>query len=343
MEDKPTKVVVTGGSGYVGTHVIEQLLDHGYSVVATVRSAEAAARVRAALTGRSTELLSFVEAELTSDRGWDDAMSGATYVIHTASPFPPAQPENADELIVPARDGALRVLGAAERAGVRRVVLTSSFAAVGYSRNNLDVPFTEADWTDASGPHTPYVKSKTIAERAAWDYVAQPDVAIELSVINPVAIIGPVHGRDFASSIGMVLMLTTGMMPGNPKLSFGVVDVRDVADLHIRAMTNPNAAGERFLAVSHSPVWVHDMATTLRRLTPEYAGKVPRRQLPNWVVRLAAKRQPALASFTSELGKAKQISHDKAAQLLGWQPRSVDESLEATVRSLAEVGVISPV
>ena len=342
MGNENTTVVVTGGSGYVGTHVIEQLLDQGYSVVATVRSSDAESRVRTALAGRDLGRVKFVIAELTSDGGWDTAMEGATFVIHTASPFPPAQPENADELIIPARDGALRVLAAAEKAGVRRVVLTSSFATVGYSRNNLDVPFTEDDWTDASGPHTPYVKSKTIAERAAWDYVARPDVALELSVINPVAIIGPVHGSDFASSIGMVLMLTTGMMPGNPKLSFGIVDVRDVADLHIRAMTNPNAAGQRFLAVSTSPVWVHDMAKTLRRLTPEFAGKVPKRKLPSWMVRMAAKRQPALASFTSELGKAKQISHDKATQLLGWEPRSVDESLEATVRSLAAVGMVSP-
>ena len=342
MGNENTTVVVTGGSGYVGTHVIEQLLDQGYSVVATVRSSDAESRVRTALAGRDLGRVKFVIAELTSDTGWDTAMEGATFVIHTASPFPPAQPENADELIIPARDGALRVLAAAEKAGVRRVVLTSSFAAVGYSRNNLDVPFTEDDWTDASGPHTPYVKSKTIAERAAWDYVARPNVSLELSVINPVAIIGPVHGSDFASSIGMVLMLTTGMMPGNPKLSFGIVDVRDVADLHIRAMTNPNAAGQRFLAVSTSPVWVHDMAKTLRRLTPEFAGKVPKRKLPSWMVRMAAKRQPALASFTSELGKAKQISHDKATQLLGWEPRSVDESLEATVRSLAAVGVVSP-
>lgn len=341
MSNGDTTVVVTGGSGYVGTHVIEQLLGQGYRVVATVRSNEAEGRVRAALRGHNLDLLTFTIAELTSDEGWDVAMSGATYVIHTASPFPPAQPENPDELIIPARDGALRVLAAAEKAGVRRVVLTSSFAAVGYSRTNLEQPFTEEDWTDPTGPHTPYVKSKTIAERAAWDYVARPDVAVELSVINPVAIIGPVHGRDFASSIGMVLMLTTGMMPGNPKLSFGIVDVRDVADLHIRAMTSDKAAGERFLAVSSSPVWVHDMATKLRRLTPEYSAKVPKRRLPSWLVRLAAKRQPALASFTSELGKAKLISHDKAAHLLDWQPRSVDESLEATVRSLAAVGVIS--
>ena len=341
MDNSATKVVVTGGSGYVGTHVIEQLLASGYSVVATVRSADAEARVRASLTQSDTSRLSFVLAELTTDGGWDEALSGATYVIHTASPFPAAQPDDPEELIVPARDGALRVLRAADRAGVRRVVLTSSFAAVGYSRNNLDVPFTEDDWTDPSGDQTPYVKSKTIAERAAWDYVAQPDVNVELSVINPVAIIGPVHGRDFASSIGMVLMLTSGMMPGNPKLSFGVVDVRDVADLHIRAMLHPAAAGKRFLAVSRSPVWVQEMALALHRLTPEFARKVPRRQLPSWLVRLAAKKQPALASFTSELGKAKLISNHQAVTLLDWHPRSVDESLEATVRSLAAVGVIS--
>lgn len=341
MSELNTTVVVTGGSGYIGTHVIEQLLSQGYRVTATVRSADAERRVREALAHSDCSGLSFVQAELTTDIGWDDAMKGATYVIHTASPFPPAQPQDPNELIVPARDGALRVLAAAHRAGVKRVVLTSSFAAVGYSRQNFDVPFTENDWTDPTPNLTPYVQSKTIAERAAWDFVARPDVALELSVINPVAVIGPVHGKDFASSIGMVLMLTSGMMPGNPKLSFGVVDVRDVADLHIRAMTNPRAAGERFLAVSKSPVWVHDMALTLRRLVPEYSAKVPKRKLPSWLVRLAAKKQPALASFTSELGKAKLIGHEKATTLLGWEPRDVDESLVATVRSLGEVGVLN--
>ena len=341
MNSEQTTVVVTGGSGYIGTHIIEQLLSQGFRVVATVRSTDAEERVRQSLRNSNTSFLSFVHAELTSDEGWDDAVRGATYVIHTASPFPPTQPENPLELVTPARDGAQRVLMAAERAGVKRVVLTSSFAAVGYSRNNFEVPFTEEDWTEPTDDLTPYVQSKTVAEQLAWGFVDKTEVHVELSVINPVAVIGPVHGRDFASSIGMVLMLTTGMMPGNPKLSFGIVDVRDVADLHIRAMLHPDAAGKRFLAVAQSPVWVQEMAEILRRLTPEYAAKVPKRQLPTWLVRLAAKRQPALASFTSELGKAKLISNAQAKEVLGWEPRSIEESLVDTVRSLAAVGVIS--
>lgn len=337
------QVTVTGASGYLGTHVVEQLLRAGHPVVATTRSKASAEATRRVLetVGAPTASLRFVTASLESDDGWSDAVGGSTYVIHTASPFPPAQPTDANELIVPARDGALRVLRAANVAGVRRVVFTSSFAAVGYSRSDLSRPFTEDDWTDGfDTANTPYVQSKTIAERAAWDYVGQGDVALELAVVNPVAIIGPVHSTDFASSIGLVLMLLTGVMPGNPKLSFGIVDVRDVADLHLRAMTNPAAAGQRFLAVSKSPVWVHEVATHLRRSLPDYSAKVPRRQLPNWLVKLAAKRQPALASFVSEIGKTKYISNERAVTLLGWSPRSVASSIDDTVRSLAEVGAI---
>ena len=342
MSNASTTVVVTGGSGYLGTHVIEQLLNQGYSVVATVRSPDAQQRVIKSLENRveNSDSLRFVLAELGSDAGWSDAVAGATYVIHTASPFPAVQPDDPNELIAPARDGALRVLRAAKAAGVQRVVLTSSFAAVGYSRTNFDVPFTEADWTDANDhSNTPYVQSKTIAERAAWDYVHGEGQGLELSVINPVAIIGPVHSADFASSIGMVLMLTAGVMPGNPKLSFGVVDVRDVADLHIRAMVNPAAADHRFLAVSRSPVWIAEMAKHLRKTRPEVSSKVPKWTLPNWTVRLAAKRQPALASYVSEIGRAKYISNDAAVNLLGWNPRSVEVSLEDTVDSLAAQGV----
>jgi dihydroflavonol-4-reductase len=288
--------------------------------------------------------LEFVTADLTSDLGWDQAVAGATFVLHTASPFPPTQPENEDDLIIPAREGTLRVLKAAQRAGVSRVVVTSSFAAVGYTRTDLGAPFTEEDWTDPATPGiSAYVKSKTIAEKAAWEFVAATPEAPELVTVCPVAILGPVYSRDFASSIGMVQLILSGRLPGNPKLTFGVVDVRDVADLHIRAMTNPAAAGQRFLAVSKSPVSVNDMAIAIKKALPDLASKTKTRELPNWLLKIAARAVPALAPFTSELGKHKHISHNKASDVLGWTPRPVEASLVDTVRSLADVGLTGPV
>src|ERR1700733_11123729 len=247
-----SKVLVTGGSGFIGSHAIVQLLAAGYQVRTTVRDLKREGDVRAMLRNGGVEpdgRLSFVTANLTSDTGWAEAVAGCEYVLHVASPLPPAVPKHEDELIVPARDGALRVLRAARDAGVKRVVLTSSFAAVGYGHPPSDRPFSEKDWTDPNGPDVgPYVKSKTLAERAAWDFIAREGGSLELSVVNPVGVFGPVLGPDFSPSIQIVQRLMDGAVPGCPRLSFGVVDVRDVADLHLRAMTDPAAQGERFLA-----------------------------------------------------------------------------------------------
>ncbi len=199
---------------------------------------------------RDTSQLSFAAADLTSDDGWAAATAGCDYVLHVASPFPPQQPKNEDDLIKPAREGTLRVLRAAAATGVRRVVVTSSFAAIGYSPKPSGASYDESDWTDVTGQLSPYTKSKTLAERAAWEFAAQHPGGPELTVINPVGIFGPVLGGDYASSVGIIQMLLDGKPPLLPKASFAIVDVRDVADLHVTAMVSPRAAGERFLAAA---------------------------------------------------------------------------------------------
>jgi nucleoside-diphosphate-sugar epimerase len=258
-----------------------------------------------------------------------------------ASPFPPAVPRDADELIRPARDGALRVLRAAREAGVRRVVLTSSFAAVGYGGAGRTAPYTEADWTDASGADVqPYVKSKTIAERAAWDFIASEGGALELSVINPVGVFGPVLGPDFSTSILMAQRLLNGDFPGLPRLWFGVVDVRDVADLHIRAMTDPAASGERFLAVAGDFVSMMDMARMLKAELGAAGARIPSRELPDWLVRLVALLDPSARQLLPELGKQKNATAEKAIRQLGWSPRSSAEAVVATAKSLIDLGLL---
>jgi len=251
-------------------------------------------------------------------------------------------PAHENDLIVPARDGALRVLRAARDAAVRRVVLTSSFAAIGYGHAPQTAPFTEANWTDSAAPGlTAYVKSKTLAERAAWDFIAREGGALELSVVNPVAVLGPVLGPDFATSIQLVKRMLDGGMPGCPRLSFGVVDVRDVADLHLRAMIDPAARGERFLAVAGDFMFLIEIAKLLRDGLGEVARKVPRRELPDWLVRLGALFNPAARQILPELGKFKNATHDKARRMLHWSPRSNAESLIATADSLVRLNLIN--
>jgi dihydroflavonol-4-reductase len=334
-------VLVTGGSGFVGSHCILQLLGAGYRVRTTVRSAKREADVRRLLAtgGAPDAQIEFAIADLSDDGGWSEAVSGCTYVLHVASPFPNAAPAHEDELIIPARDGALRVLRAARGAGVRRVVLTSSFAAIGYG-HELDGPrtFSEEDWSDAAGELSAYAKSKTLAERAAWDFAE--DGAPELAVINPTAIFGPVLGADYSTSIDLVKRLLDGAMPGAPQLRYGVVDVRDLADLHIRAMVDPAARGERFIGVSGDFISVHEMALTLKQRMGADAGRVPTRVLPNWLVRLASLRVAALKPLVPELGKRRNASNEKAKRLLGWAPRPAADAIVATGESLVALGLV---
>jgi len=233
------------------------------------------------------------------------------------------------------------VLRAARDAGVKRVVLTSSFAAIGYGHKPQTTPFNETNWTDLNVEGlSAYAKSKTIAERAAWDFIAREGGSLELSVINPVGVFGPVLGPDYSTSILLVQRLMDGAMPGVPRLYFGAVDVRDVADLHIRAMTDPAAKGERFLAVSGDFMSMLDIAKVLKRHMGASAKRVPTRQLPDWLVRLAALRDPAVKLILPELGKMKNATNEKAKRVLGWAPRSNEEAIVATGESLVRLGLL---
>ena len=337
-------VLVTGGSGFIGSQAILQLLAAGHLVRTTVRSLKREGDVRAMLKqggAVSDDRLSFVVADLENDAGWPQAVAGCEYVLHIASPFPSTLPKHEDELIVPAREGALRVLRAARDAGVKRVVLTSSFAAIGYGQEVQTAPFNESNWTNPAGEDVqPYAKSKTLAERAAWDFIANEGGALELSVVNPVGVFGPVLGPDYSTSIMLVQRLMDGAMPGCPQLSFGAVDVRDVADLHIRAMTDPAARGERFLAVAGDFISILDIARILKNRMGASAKRVPTRQLPNWLVRLAALRDPAVKQILPELGKPKNATSEKAQRVLGWTPRSSEEAIVATAESLLQLGLL---
>ena len=337
-------VLVTGGSGFIGSHCILQLLNVGHVVRTTVRNLARESDVRAMLKNDGVdagERLTFFAADLSGDPGWKEATQGCDYVLHVASPIPPALPKHEDELIVPARDGALRVLKASRDAGVKRVVLTSSMAAIAYGHPPRNEPYTEKDWTALDGRYVaPYPKSKTIAERAAWDFVAKDGGGLELSVVNPVGVFGPVLGADFSPSILIVQRLMDGSVPGCPKLYFALVDVRDVADLHIRAMTDPAARGERFVAAAGDTVSMREIANVLRARMGTAARRVPTREIPNWLVRIVALRDPAVKSILPELGQIKRVSNEKAKRLLGWQPRSNEEAIVASAESLIRFGLL---
>lgn len=337
-------VLVTGGSGFVGARLILQLLADGHRVRTTVRSLAREPMVRAMLREGGVEAgerLSFAAADLEQDEGWAAAVADCRYVHHVASPFPAGGPRHEDDLIKPARDGTLRVLRAARDAGVERLVLTSSFAAIGYGVGPRSAPFDETSWSDLQGPGvTAYVKSKALAERAAWDFIAAEGGGLELSVINPVGVFGPVLGEDISSSTQIVQRMLNGAIPACPRLYFGVVDVRDVADLHVRAMSHSAAKGERFLAVAGDCVSMLDVARMLRAGLGEAASRAPTRQIPSWLIRLMALRNPAMREMVPQLDRIRRSSNDKAKRLLQWSPRSNAEAVVATGESLLRLGLV---
>jgi dihydroflavonol-4-reductase len=338
-----SKVLVTGGSGFVGSHCVVQLLAAGHDVRTTVRGLARESDVRTMLQQGGAETgarLTFAAADLNDDGGWAQAAAGCDFVLHVASPFPARAPRHEDELIRPAREGTLRVLRAARDAGVKRVVLTSSFAAIGYGHPPRATPFDETSWTDTAAPVSAYVKSKTLAERAAWDFVSAEGRGLELAAVNPVAILGPVLGADFASSILLVRRMLDGEVPALPRVMFGIVDVRDVADLHVRAMTSPAAAGERFLAVAGDFMSVMDIAAVLKERLGAIGRRVSTRQAPDWLIRLAALFVAEARAAVPELGKKKNATSEKARRLLGWAPRTREDAIAATGETLSALGLL---
>jgi nucleoside-diphosphate-sugar epimerase len=337
-------VLVTGGSGFIGGHCLAQLLAAGHQVRATLRSLQRTADVTGMLQRAGVDpgaRLSFAVADLQQDAGWTDAVHGCDFVLHVASPFPAGTPRDADELVVPARDGTLRVLRAARDAGVRRVVLTSSFAAIGYGQPPRTSAFDERDWSDLEAPLSAYVRSKTVAERAAWDFIAREGGALELAVVNPAAVFGPALGPDLSTSLVILQRMLQGKLPGNPRLYFGVVDVRDVASLHLLAMSHPAARGERFLAVGGEAMSLAGIARVLKARLGPAARRVSTRELPDWLVRLFALVNPDAREVLPELGKLKNVSNAKGRQLLGWSPRGNEEAVVAGAESLFALNLVA--
>lgn len=335
-------VLVTGGTGFIAQHCILALLRRGFRVRTTVRSLSRQAEVRENLrTGGAQpgDLLSFVVADLAADSGWAEAASGCAYVLHGASPTPSGAHATLDDWIRPAVDGNLRVLRASRDAGVKRVVLTSAFGAVGVGHKPMSRPFDEADWSDLAGNVAPYQKSKTLAERAAWDFIEKEGGGLELAAVNPTAVLGPALGADYSHSIRLIKNMMDGQ-PGMPKINSGFVDVRDVADLHLRAMADPAGSGQRFLAISGESMWLAEVARVLRARMGASASRVSARTLPNWLVRLGAKKDPRMKDIVPMLGVNMNATSAKARRLLGWNPRPAEEAIVATAESLVRLKLL---
>jgi dihydroflavonol-4-reductase len=335
-------VLVTGGSGFIAQHCILTLLGVGYRVRTTLRLLTREDEVRQNLStggARTRDRLSFVAADLTADAGWSEAASGCAYVIHGASPTPSGNQIREEDWIRPAVDGNLRVLRAARDAGAKRVVLTSAFGAIGVGHEPRNRPFDEKDWSNLNGHVASYQKSKTLAERASWDFIAREGGGLELAAVNPTTVLGPALGPDYSHSIRLIKSLLDGQ-PGCPKVNTCVVDVRDVADLHLRAMTHPAANGERFLAASGESLWIVEIAELLKKRLGAAAGRVSTRVLPNWFIRLLALVNPAMKGMVPHLGVNMNATGEKARGLLNWRARSREEAILATAESLIRLGLV---
>lgn len=336
-------VLVTGGSGFIAVHCILKLLQQGYTVRTTLRSLSRQDEVKQMLKVggiSSFDNLSFIEANLSDDKNWDEAVKGCEYMLHVASPTPAIKFKHEDELINPAKNGVLRVLKASRNANVKRVVLTSAFGAIGVGHKNRATPYTENDWSNLDANVHPYQKSKTIAEKTAWDFIKNDGGNLELSTVNPVGVMGPLLGADYSHSHQMIKQMLEGEIKACPKITSCYVDVRDVADLHLLAMTHPKAKGERFLATAGNTLSMLDVAKILKRRLGDDAKKVPTKELPNWLLRIAALRNPSLKMLVTLLGQYMQASGEKAKKLLNWSPGSSEDAIVATAESLLRLGLI---
>ncbi|WP_310496195.1 aldehyde reductase [Sandarakinorhabdus sp.] len=330
-------VLVTGASGYIAGFILQQLSREGWTVRGTVRNLARADEVRSALGLPDLQLF---QADLTSDAGWAEAVAGCDYVQHIASPIPDAEPKDENDLIVPAREGALRALRFAHGAGVKRVVMTSSMAAIAYGHPEPRPVFTEQHWTDPANPDTyAYIRSKTYSERAARDWMAASGAGMEYVSVNPAAVLGPVLGKDFSTSLEIIKRLLDGALPGLPNIGFGIVDVRDVADLHVRVMTAPGMDGERFIACGKF-LWFREVADVLKARLGTRARRVPTRRLPDWLLRIVSRFDATIRMVTPELGKVREASSAHAMTTLGWTMRPEEQTIVDCANSLIEKGLV---
>ncbi|MBL1226620.1 SDR family oxidoreductase [Enterococcus sp. BWR-S5] len=339
-------VLVTGGTGFVGMQIVLQLLKKGYKVKTTVRSLKSKERVIEVLKSHGVSMienLSFAKADLSKDDGWDAAMEGCDYVLSVASPVFFDIPEDENEVIRPAVEGIIRILKAANRSGVKRVVMTSNFGAVGFSKKKgAQVITTEEDWTDENEPGlSVYEKSKLLAEKAAWSYIETEGKQLEFATVNPVAIFGPSLNNHVSGSFELLTNLLNGSTKRIADIPLNIVDVRDVAELHIRAMVTPEAKGQRFIASADGQISMVEIAQLIRRERPELADKIPTRKLPNILIEAGAMVNQHAREGKLFLDMNRNVSNEKAKKILGWQPLSTQEQATlAAVDSLVKYGLI---
>lgn len=337
-----TKVLVTGATGFLASHLILQLIARGYDVRGTVRSLEKGKRLQQALSDYAGKPVSIecVLADLNSDDGWATAIDGVSFVQHVASPFPAGQPKSADELIGPAKDGALRVLKASRDAAVKRVVLTSSVAAIDTGLSEYPAAgYDETHWAKLDDPERAsfYAQSKALAERAAWDFIASDGQGLELAVVNPVGILGPAISENVSTSFATVVQPLSGKMPGYPRIHQAIVDVRDVAAAHIEAMLRPEAAGERFI-VSDEALWLSEIGAVLANAYPDRT--LPNIEIPDEQIKLAAETNAGLKSLLPNLGRRRPYNNSKAREVLGIEFTSAEDALRASAESAFKLGLV---
>ena len=335
-----TKVLITGATGFIASHTILALINKGYEVRGTARSASKAEQLNATLSayaGKPVQI-ELVSADLTKDDGWAEAMDGVTYLQHLASPIPSNLPKDPNDLIIPAKEGALRALKAAKAAGVKRAVMTSSMASIAYGwGESRPAILDESHWSNPDNikDNTAYTRSKTIAEKAAWDYIQGDGAGLELATINPVAVLGPAMSGDVSASLELVTQPMLNKVPAFPKLTFGIVDVRDVALAHVAAMEKPEAAGQRFL-VGDKILSFTQIGDILREAYPD--RKLPKGELPSWLVRLLTLVNPTLKQIVPELEKERSFSNEKSKRVLGLDYIPAKEAVLASTNSLIDLG-----
>jgi dihydroflavonol-4-reductase len=337
-----TKILVTGANGFIGLHTVLHFLKSGYQLCATVRTEEQGEKVRQTLAKHvDTNKLEFICADLTKDEGWDQAVAGCDFVLHLASPFPTEAPKDENELIIPAREGTLRVLRAAQKAGVKRVVLVSSVAAItgGHERENRT--FNESDWTDTSKTNYSYSKSKTLAEQAAWEFIRSSENknGMELVSVNPSNVFGPVLDNRHHTSTEWFLTLMRHEIPGLTRTQLHFVDVRDLVEMIEKAMVTPNAAGKRFIANGAS-IQLQEFALILERNFASQGYRIPTRVLPDWLVRFFAILVPKTKPVVNTLGWTSILSTEQAQSVFGWKPRPHEGTIIEMAQSLIEQNML---